>query len=424
MYKEAELLAIGQNDVVKYLIKRMNCKEYRGKHYLQHSRTSPSHMREMLRIVLKHSDENGWLRIPRGDEFHPSKKPNGYKLGEYPEYEKVVNEVASLSGYKSSSSSQALKKINFVDFERFGFMLRKNVDSKGNVTLIEPASSKRISADYVKVTNDGQDLIKEENSIIQKRLVAESFKRTWSKEADILIKLLSDPEISILTVDEMVLFVSWINYSNEFFVSLEEMANLIKVFKNMSRNQRESIVDFFERNSRPELSKGNPEFWDWHNWKNEAQTIITLLSNSLLFKGTEKTISWFDKTSQSFKRQKAVIDDYIKANMIESHQLPKVSGFQFHHIVPFSWARNMEEFLKIDNVDNIVLISGTKHNQIHHGYGRTLVNLKYTDGVFALTSGSNDESKRIELVIGKDIFVSSKKIDDILKYNKNLIETL
>ncbi|MCP4337070.1 MAG: hypothetical protein GY679_04470 [Mycoplasma sp.] len=418
MYKKDELLSISLSPVIKFLASRFNGlhKSYRGKHYLQHSRTPIEQTISFLKLINKHQ-KDGWLKIPKGDEYHPVKKPKGYKMSDYPEYERLINDCSKLD-FTSIPTSQSLKKITFVDMDRMGLLERARVTASGKLKF--NTSEKRFSPDKVRISEFSKRIIEEENTLKHPQMIARGFQKAWGSEYDILHKLIFIQELRYISIEEFVFFVSWVNYDNNGF-TIVNCVEKIKEYRSLSKNIKESISLFFKNNSKGHLSKKSKEHWDWGNWKNEAMSIFGILKDTGLFLFNKKTqrLSIAQEDKFSFKRQKNITRKYDLINSITEKD-KKNSGFEYHHIIPFSWIKTLENHKIIDNKLNLIYISGTKHNQIPKR-NNSFVKLSYNSNKLILTSQNKE---KIKFKIGKDVFISKENILQLIKYNTEALEAI
>lgn len=415
MFKEKELKTYSSSPVIDFLIEVFSKKNYRGIHMIQHSRTTSDEYQNYLKEIFNIVGTK-MMEIPKGDEFHPIKKPKGFHVAKYPEFEKLLNAISKLN-YSSKSSPQSLKKITFVDLSRFGLIDRFTTSVKNGISLIDINSNKRPSnITHIKINSNGIKFSKIINKVELNSSLGEIINKSHSSLVDIIYKSIS--EFEYISEVEFMFFVSKVD---DIDYDQKNIFDMINFFRKLSRNQKEAIENFFRKNSTPKKAKVDEEYWDFHNLKNQTQTIFKLLSKSYLFNYTEGKITFENaKDKKPFKRQRKIINEYDEFYSIKKYQKPSESGFEYHHIVPFSWAKTFEESLIIDNILNLLLISGTKHNQLPKKYNE-LVNVKRENNNLILYGGPD---KYLSLEIGVDVFIDEKKIDKLIEYNININEKL
>ena len=421
MYKQVDLEKIDKHSkFIEFIIARFNSNlSYRGSHIMQHSRTKVDQYCDILRC-LNSVSKNEFIDIPRGDEYNPKTNINGYKLGEYEKFSKLCNKVQSLK-YNSKNSSMSLKKIIFVDLERLGLLDRKTI-KRGKENLCIPF--RKCFADKVSISKEGKKLISLNNKKAREKEFAKIFKKVHSSLVENLFKLFTLYKIDRISIIEYTLIFSWVDFDSNF--SIVDCANIILEYRKLSKGQKIAIENFFKNNSKAELSKKEKKYWDWGNWKNEAQSVFEILNDSSLFFFNKRTSFlslkelFYSKIRKNFREKSyQAIKEYDSKNGIRKAQKPSESGFEHHHIIPIAWIETIKDYELIDNEKNILLISGTKHNQIPK---------KKNDIVKLTLEGKNlvisNSHKKIELIIGEDVYIKENLISEKIKYNEFLLKRL
>ena len=100
---------------------------------------------------------------------------------------------------------------------------------------------------------------------------------------------------------------------------------------------------------------------DFHNFKNEAQSMFDSLALMSLFeydRQKERLLLRTDinKEKITFKRSSLIKMQYFK-----EHEVQKDIRFELHHIVPFYYAKDIDALKAIDDWQNLLYIDANSH---------------------------------------------------------------
>ena len=113
---------------------------------------------------------------------------------------------------------------------------------------------------------------------------------------------------------------------------------------------------------KPQNFKGNKrQKRDFHNFKNEAQSMFDSLNLMSLFeydRQKERLLLRTDinKEKITFKRSSLIKMQYFK-----EHEVQKDIRFELHHIVPFYYAKDIDALKAIDDWQNLLYIDANSH---------------------------------------------------------------
>lgn len=406
-----DILRIANNKSLEFIVSRFKLKKYRGAHIFQHNRYDDKQMYRILEIIKKYMIMNGksYIEIPPGDENNG--KNNGFFLCDYPDFSNIINQ---LKNENLCNSANRLKKNFFPDFDRSSTIIR--FDKKKKFKL----------SDYI---------MKHDRKIWETH---EYFKAHIEKLLPINfihnIYLFID-EFNYIDFNEFLLFYNFIdnvklidkNIENKF----EYVKNLLCEWRKLTETQKNNVLEILKEYMNPKLylkvTKNNKK--DFHNLKNETKQIFELLQKSKIFriiqnnKGLQEINLARDingnTENKKYKRCSEIYKEYLQENGLPN----KVYGYEFDHIIKFSLISKKEDVPYIDNYKNLIYIDGKSHSvktqqkNVHmiiekdDNY-KDIINMKDIYSV----------KKDIKLKIKDNILISEKNIEELIKYNKFLIE--
>lgn len=190
----------------------------------------------------------------------------------------------------------------------------------------------------------------------------------------------------------------------------------------MSKHQKKFLIYKIQKYCNPDNFSGNKtQKRDFHNWLNETQQIISLLSQMSYFEYDEEKRRLFIKIGKNgIYKDNAKLKRSIreKRNYFKEHGILKSDGFELHHIVPLCWAKNISEFQILDNWQNLVYIDAFSHAQITHNNNANVI-LNFTDVYVIFIDFNNKEIKCKKDI---NILYDNSKENIMLQYNKKLLE--
>lgn len=350
-----QILAILPNNLfLEYIIRRVQREDYRGLHVSQHNRYDLDRLIKILRgIYFIVGLEK--FRIPLGDDIGEREPDCGF-------YYAIVTEVNKRAGIGTINS---LKKNFFVDFERMGLMYR--YDKNGNKII----NIGRGQVYYGQLTDRVRDLL--EGDIIKKyRIFTDSIDILFRDEIANIANTLyySHYKNARISIDEFMLILS--DSKPEY---RDKKIDLLDSFRSLNRLQQEHAIDLIQKYCDPNSFSGDKtQRRDYHNWKNESQQIFSLLKNTVYFDITKNSLKLntgmygiFTDTQIKQRTLGAKRDYFVK------HNLLILTSYELHHIVPFSAARNKEEFKLIDHWGNLIYLTSNKHAEFSNRRNRNII---------------------------------------------------
>lgn len=382
------------NAAISFIAKRLQDDDYRGVISSQHNRYTLAQVVNILSKLSRYAPELSLLRIRTTDL---SKRP--MNLPEENDYAKMCDEI---KGEVGKGTQDALRKNLFVDFHRMGLIDRFTEQR----VSVEPYARKPVF--YVSLTELGNKLI---NSTPQDQqfIFSRAINNFLPGYIDTLIDLLrsDDPKIGSISFQEFMYFVSAVNSGTSFNLSISDCRELIGNYRKLSSVQRRAIDNELQEKLNPSRFHGNKRSKrDFHNWKNKADQMFLVLSQSIYFDtNTSGNLVLTQKKELSGKGTKLIRSYTEKNNYFLNHTVNKKIGFELHHIIALGMSRSLHEFKAYDNWKNMLYIDGNKHSVLTQSKNKHFY-----------LSASNDD-----LVLSKDPSISSKETGVQLIYNTNVI---
>lgn len=397
------------NKALKYIYRRILDPNYRGVISSQHNRYSLDRVTSILQNLARYSNERGQLlRIRTTDT---SGRP--MNIPEEADYAEFAESVKSIIGVGTQDS---LRKNFFVDFHRMGLINRYAEDR----SLLNPYARKQVS--YVDLTPLGLRFISSSPQD-QNFIYSRALNIFLPGYIDNIIDLITDENnpLNCITADEFMFFVSGINCEHEFNISLRECHDLIVNYRLLGPIQKKMLIETLKDLLKPENFEGNKtQQRDYHNWKNKADQMFTILSESVYFEKVNNVLK--------LSKKNGIFDSGTKLNrslqqkifFFNKHDLTKMIGFELHHVIPLAYAVNLSSFKALDNWKNMLYIDGKSHSIItQSGNKHILLSARGKD--LLLSDIQND---KIELVYQKQVEYDFGKQTLLIDYNKELFNGL
>lgn len=396
-----------------FLINRIQCDNYRGLQISQHNRYCCDDVIIILEELFSFAN-NGMMQIRDTDI---SKRPQNIPGEEI--YAQYVNAVAKRMGRCTQDS---IRKNIFVDLHRMGLIIR--FDKSRNP--IDPYKHHNVK--YVSISELGKSLITAKD-IFTRHCI-------YSKCIDILSNGLADDLLHLsqmcdnksqftFTVFEFMFFISAIGQVfNGRQYSLSQISEFICNFRSLSKYQKEYIVNSIQRYCQPENFEGDKKCKrDFGNWKNEAQQIFTLMSQTVYFdfESNDNILSirignngmYGDKRKLSRSLQQ-------KSKYFEKHSVAKRYGFELHHIVPLCWASDRNEFKILDDWRNMIYIDGYKHSVISQT-GNKNVKIEFDCDNNIILKSISPNVRDLMCKYKEQADYSVRQQSNIVNYNRDLL---
>ena len=341
----ANIIAIKSDNLfLQYIIERIQDDNYRGLHVSQHNRYDLDRLVKILqgiRIVAN----TEIFRVPLGDD-------GGVEQSDCGRYYQIVKEVKRLAGIGTINS---LKKNFFVDFHGAGLLFRfdKNrnlIDRNGKRSVhhaqLTPLAISLLDApilgQYKAFTVALDNLFSDELTKLAEILYYSDYKDTYIESVEFTL-ILSD------------------NRRETGYDKIE----LLDAYRALKRPRRKKALNLIKKYCTPDNFTGNKTRQrDFGNWKNQTQQIFSLLKSTVYFDVYAEKLKLNIGTYGIFDVTQAKRSQAVKSTYFREHQIEKTETFELHHIVPFSAAKNKEEFKLIDHWKNLIYLKNTKHAEI------------------------------------------------------------
>ncbi len=381
----------------------------------QHNRYDQNKIKIIIQAIFNEVGED-FLQIRTTDM---SKRPSNI-IGEEV-YAKVVDNICKSEmpqdnlGKKNQVTQDSLRKNLFVDMHRMGLIERYNKDKEPTNPYIQSnikyISLTPLAIEFLNV----QDLLRKNFCYTQ---ALENLLQGFGAECrEVMIEL----ENHYLDIEEMMFFVTFLNIEN---FTRSEIIEYVREYRSLSRIQKEKLKELVQGYCNPNHFNGNKlEKRDYHNWKNQAQQIFSLLEQSVFFETNKerlilKTLN--EENKQNDKKLKRSIKE--KALYFEKHGVKKEKGFELHHIVPLCLARSIEEFDLLDKWENLIYIDAFNHAKISQTQNKHIC-LYFENGDVILSKGLKEEQESLYLTYIENVLYKLDLQNAMLKYNKDLLHS-
>ena len=392
-------------ECLKFLAWRVKKDDYRGTHKLQHYRWN----KEYIKIVLKHLPKDKKLYHTQGDIT------DGYIYKsdevEFCEYLAKVNKELNATE-NGNITDMVMRKIIFVNLQRMGLVDRFNK----NGILCDP--DKKAQYRYVQITQKGLEILNAKNIFEEIKYFGLAFDRVFGGIIQDILDLIN--ELEYLSEYEMMFFVSYLGKEyNGYILTKDRILDFITEFRSL-RVRSKTVISVMQEYCNPNNFTGNKTTKrDFHNWKNETQTIFDSLNLMSLFEYDERNKNITAKgkingTSVKFKRS-----SLIKAEYFKEHKIDKDLQFELHHIVPFYFAKSIEQLKAIDDWQNLIYIDANSHKifSLDKKLKQAIrLNFKANDAILDNLIGNE-----ILLKYGINIKYRATLQERLLNYNKSLL---
>ncbi len=395
-----EILSINKDNLfLKYIVKRLCSPEYRGWHISQHNRYDINYIKKILQNIHRVAGLN-YFAIPPGDYDRDDTLSVDFQ-----EYQKIVDQTHSEMGRGTINS---LKKNFFPDLKKMGLLEIKIKMSKTGEHVRHGILTKS-AVEFVEATT----LIEEYKKFTD--CIDKLFGSKISELAETIN--LSDYANDIVSIYEFMFIFSDNN-------SDLDKIGLLNSYRSLRKYERSKVIDLVKEYASPDNFKGNKTVLrDFHNWKNQAQQIMSLLKTTVYFAVDQNKSFRISTGSTGFFQEPSKRSVIPKHEYFTFHQIERKDKFELHHIVPISWARNKNEAKIIDDYRNLIYIHRSQHKQISRNGNRNVVlNINPNEAIF-----SDIEIKgSVKTTNGKDAFYSREqnKIKKIAKYNARLLQSI
>ena len=397
--------AISPNNMfISYIIQRLQSNNYRGMHISQHNRYNLEVISEILKAIKETCNKNLFV-IPPGD--YDRTKPLEAKFSDF---QNIVDVTKAKIGRGTINS---IKKNFFPDLEKMGFLDRTRIPAGRNTVNL-----------CGKLTEDAFELLNTTKLVEKHKMYSDGIDNLLGQQISELADTiyLSDYAEDIFNVYEFMFIFSDDTGENKI--------KLLDAYRDLERYKRNKLISLIDDYATPENFTGNKkDKRDFHNWKNQAQQILNLLSDTVYFNvyKQNRTPKEFSLNSgstgfyQSLQQRKTA----PKNRYFQFHGIQKRDDFELHHIVPIKSAKNPVEAKQIDDYRNLIYI----HKNIHREFTTSQYgNLKVVLNIDPVKATFTDFN-RIEMIeaINDQTAIYSQdqgKLKKLADYNIGLLKSI
>ena len=388
------------NFFITYFLERIKKDDYRGVHFSQHNRKDYEFLEIVLKKIFKEV-KNNFFEIPRGDYKKESDLDK-----EFNNFLNITKKIKKESGKMTINS---FKKNILVDFDRMGFLDR--YDKNKNIT--QGGIGKPIY--FCKISQIGLNFLKSEDLLEKYRIFTQGLDIYFGNYLlDLATKIYySDFKNEKISIYEFMFILS------DKDKAIDKI-NLLKSYRTLNKLKRQKFIELVKKYAYPKNFSGNKlNKRDFHNWKNQAQDIFTLLKTTIYFetdnKGFSLNVGKLGIFTSIPKRSQTSKQEYFL-----KHKISKNKNFELHHIIPFSEAKNKQEAKLIDNYKNFIYIKKSKHSEFNnHNNKNIIMNMDILKIDFF-----DFDNNKIEAKKGVEALYNSKMKKQLNMYNDKLIETI
>lgn len=220
-------------------------------------------------------------------------------------------------------------------------------------------------------------------------------------------------------------FVSAVNSGTKFSITLSKCVELISHYRSLSPTQIKAIDNALQEQLDPSKFDGDkPKKKDYHNWKNKADQMFKVLSQTTYFdKNTGGCLVLTQKKGFNASETRLLRSYTEKKNYFREHSVKKLLGFELHHIVALGKSKSLHEFKALDSWKNMLYIDGQKHSELSQsGNKHIYLNAVNKDLLLSRYPKETEENDFIYLSYDKNVVYNFGKQDAMIAYNKGLIQ--
>lgn len=402
-----EIVSIAPNNLFcSYIVDRVMSDDYRGIHCAQHNRMSFDDFNKYISAIYSVAGSEVF-DIHVGDDKGEKQQAHTYY--------KVVDEIKKTD---SKGSINSVKKNIFPDIAKMGFLNR--YDKKGR-KITEGASRKTIGSvglsersvkfvgetvfGKIKLFTDGVDVLT---------------KNAASQLAELLY--LNDYGVDYINILEFMYIVS----DDSTGKTTSDKLRLLLEYRKLTSAEKAKVDKCLRRFCDPQnrkVYKNKLLLRDYDNWKNESLQIYGLLANSTYFKveGTGDDRKLVLNTGRTgLFNERANRGEKAKSEYFKYHNVGKTGGYELHHIIPFSKAKNKNDALYVDDYKNLIYLTAQKHAKFTAENNRNVI-MKYAQGEPNIIF-MDFEDGYILVDIAKDALISPALLPQIKEYNQQLLK--
>ncbi len=394
-------------ECIKFLVKRVQSANYRGVQISQHNRYTQNEILIILQEIYNLCGKK-LLQIRTTDLSKRPQNINGEEM-----YAQLTHNIASKMGRCTQDS---LCKNIFVDMHRMGLINRFNAKKRA-LNSFENGSKK-----YIALTQLAIELLLAKDIFTQNILYTRALESLMNGFGEEILQIILELNKPYLTIYELLFFGTFVYQTLDSHIyEREEIIEFIEEFRTLSKFSQKFLIEKIKAYCNPLNSSGDKtQKRDFHNWINETQQILTLLTQMAYFEWNKKEEKLYIRIGKegiyenSAKLKRSLVQ---KQCYFTEHNVAKTKGFELHHIVPLCFAKNRLEFQIFDNWQNLVYIDAYSHAQItQNSNANVLLSFNNNDAIF--TDFNNNKvccENDINIKYGTD------KQNLMLTYNQQLL---
>lgn len=396
-------------ECIKFLAKRVQSDNYRGLQISQHNRYTQKEILVILQEIYELCGDT-LLQIRTSDL---SKRP--YNIEGEEKYAELTTKIASKLGRCTQDS---LRKNIFVDLHRMGLIDRFNAKKK-RLNSFDNGTKK-----YIALTNFGIEFLQNTDIFTQNLLFTRALENLMQGFGEEILHIILELESNYLTLYEVLFFTTFLYQKlDSKTYNRSDIIALIRDYRTLSKFQKQALLEKIKSYCEPKNFGGDKtQKRDFHNFLNETQQILSLLTQMAYFEYNEQNLKLYIRTGtygiyeDSTKLKRSIKEKNL---YFEKHNITKEKGFELHHIVPLCLASSRAEFQVIDKWENMVYIDAFSHAKITQNNNANMrLSFENNDANF---SDCNDSVVCCENNINIKYDTNKQKL--MLDYNKHILDS-
>lgn len=332
----------------------MQSDNYRGLQISQHNRYTQKEILVILQEIYGLCGDR-LLQIRTSDL---SKRP--YNIEGEEKYAELTTKIASNLGRCTQDS---LRKNIFVDLHRMGLIDRFNAKKK-QLNPFDNGTKK-----YIALTKFGIDFLQSTDIFTQNLFFTRALENLMQGFGEEILSIILELDKHYLTRDEVLFFATFLYQKlDSKTYNRSDIISLIRDYRTLSKFQKQALNEKIKSYCEPKNFSGDKtQKRDFHNWINETQQILSLLTQMAYFEYNEHDVKLYIRTGtygiyeDNTKLKRSIKEKYL---YFKKHNITKEKGFELHHIVPLCLATSRAEFQVIDKWENMVYIDAFSHAKI------------------------------------------------------------
>ena len=338
-----EILQIDSSrECINFLVKRVQSDNYRGLQISQHNRYTQKEILVILQEIYGLCGDR-LLQIRTSDL---SKRP--YNIEGEEKYAELTTKIASNLGRCTQDS---LRKNIFVDLHRMGLIDRFNAKKK-QLNPFDNGTKK-----YIALTKFGIDFLQSTDIFTQNLFFTRALENLMQGFGEEILSIILELDRHYLTRDEVLFFATFLYQKlDSKTYNRSDIISLIRDYRTLSKFQKQALNEKIKSYCEPKNFSGDKtQKIDFHNWINETQQILSLLTQMAYFEYNEHDVKLYIRTGtygiyeDNTKLKRSIKEKYL---YFKKHNITKEKGFELHHIVPLCLAASRAEFQVIDKWEN------------------------------------------------------------------------